>query len=71
MLKTVLLFIAGLVCLIKGGDDFVDGATGIARHFHLPEILDRITDLACENLQRWKKGEPALNVVDFSTGYKK
>ncbi|MBO0283337.1 hypothetical protein J0S27_23640, partial [Escherichia coli] len=24
---------------IKGGDWFVDGATGIARRFHLPEIL--------------------------------
>lgn len=39
MLKAVLLFIVGLLCLIKGGDWFVDGATGIARKFHLPEIL--------------------------------
>ena len=39
LLKAVLLFIAGLLCLIKGGDWFVDGATGIARKFHLPEIL--------------------------------
>ena len=29
----------GLVCLIKGGDWFVDGATAIARRFHLPELL--------------------------------
>lgn len=35
----VILFIAGLLCLIKGGDWFVDGATGIARRFHLPELL--------------------------------
>lgn len=35
----VLLFCIGLVCLIKGGDWFVDGATGIARRFRLPEIL--------------------------------
>lgn len=35
----VLLFCVGLVCLIKGGDWFVDGATGIARRFHLPELL--------------------------------
>lgn len=35
----VLLFCAGLACLIKGGDWFVDGATGIARRFHLPELL--------------------------------
>ncbi len=39
MLKAVLLFAVGLVCLIKGGDWFVDGATGIARRFHLPELL--------------------------------
>ena len=35
----ILLFALGLVLLIKGGDWFVDGATGIARRFHLPEIL--------------------------------
>ena len=29
----------GLVFLIKGGDWFVDGATGIARRFGLPELL--------------------------------
>lgn len=39
MLIPVLLFIVGLLCLIKGGDWFVDGATGIARKFHLPELL--------------------------------
>ena len=39
MLVPVLLFIVGLVCLIKGGDWFVDGASGIARRFHLPELL--------------------------------
>ena len=35
----VLLFIVGLVALIKGGDWFVDGATGIAHRFHIPELL--------------------------------
>ena len=39
MLVPVLLFIVGLLCLIKGGDWFVDGATGLARKFHLPELL--------------------------------
>ena len=39
MIIPILLFIVGLVLLIKGGDWFVDGATGIARRFHLPEIL--------------------------------
>ena len=35
----ILLFAVGLVALIKGGDWFVDGASGIARRFHLPELL--------------------------------
>lgn len=39
MLVPVLLFIVGLVCLIKGGDWFVDGASTLARKFHLPELL--------------------------------
>ncbi|MCD7842868.1 MAG: calcium/sodium antiporter [Lachnospiraceae bacterium] len=39
MFIPVLLFLAGLVLLIKGGDWFVDGATGIAGRFHLPELL--------------------------------
>lgn len=36
---SVLLFAVGLVLLIKGGDWFVDGATGIATRFHLPDIV--------------------------------
>ena len=39
LLVPVLLLAVGFVLLIKGGDWFVDGATGIARRFHLPEIL--------------------------------
>lgn len=39
MLVPVLLFVIGLVCLVKGGDWFVDGAVGLARKFHLPELL--------------------------------
>ena len=39
MLIPILLFAVGLVMLIKGGDWFVDGATGIARRFKLPEVL--------------------------------
>ena len=34
-----LLFVIGLILLIKGGDWFVDGASGIAQKFHVPEIL--------------------------------
>lgn len=39
MLIPVLLFALGLVLLIKGGDWFVDGATDIAQHFHVPELI--------------------------------
>ena len=39
MFVPVLLFIAGLLLLIKGGDWFVDGATGIAHRFHIPEVI--------------------------------
>lgn len=35
----IVLFVAGLLMLIKGGDMFVDGASGVARRFHLPELL--------------------------------
>lgn len=38
-LIAILLFALGFVLLIKGGDWFVDGATGIARRFHLPDII--------------------------------
>ncbi len=39
MFIEVILFAAGLLLLIKGGDWFVDSASGIARRFHLPELL--------------------------------
>ncbi len=39
MLTSVLLFAVGLFLLIKGGDWFVDGATGIAKRFNLPDIV--------------------------------
>ena len=35
----ILLFLLGLACLIKGGDWFVDGASGIAKRFKISEIL--------------------------------
>lgn len=39
MIKAILLFILGLVLLIKGGDWFVDGATKIAKRFNIPDLL--------------------------------
>ena len=34
-----ILFLLGLLCLIKGGDWFVDGASALARRIHLPKLL--------------------------------
>ena len=39
MFIPILLFALGLALLIKGGDWFVDGATGIARQFHVPDLI--------------------------------
>lgn len=39
MISIVLLFALGLILLIKGGDWFVDGATGIAKRFGVPELI--------------------------------
>ena len=39
LIGSLALFAVGLVLLIKGGDWFVDSATGIAKRFHVPEII--------------------------------
>lgn len=39
LVGSLALFVVGLVLLIKGGDWFVDSATGIAKRFHVPEII--------------------------------
>lgn len=39
MAITIILFVVGLLLLIKGGDWFVDGASGIAKEFHIPDVL--------------------------------
>ena len=39
LLGSLLLFVVGVVLLIKGGDWFVDGAVGISKRFHVPEII--------------------------------
>ena len=39
MILSLMFFAIGLILLIKGGDWFVDGATGIARRFKLPDIV--------------------------------
>ena len=39
MTTAVILFAIGLLCLIKGGDWFVDGAVNVAHRFAVPELL--------------------------------
>ncbi|MBR2967208.1 MAG: calcium/sodium antiporter [Clostridia bacterium] len=39
MYDNIMLFIFGLILLIKGGDWFVDSATGIAKRLRVPEII--------------------------------
>ena len=39
LVGSLALFAVGLVLLIKGGDWFVDSATGIAKFFRVPEII--------------------------------
>ncbi|MBQ9074200.1 MAG: calcium/sodium antiporter [Muribaculaceae bacterium] len=36
---SLLLFVVGVLLLIKGGDWFVDGAVGVAKRFGVPEII--------------------------------
>ena len=48
-----ILFLFGLLCLIKGGDWFVDGASALARQFHLPELLIGATVLGVRNWPFW------------------
>jgi len=39
MIGALLLFAAGVLLLIKGGDWFVDSAVGIAKRFRVPEVI--------------------------------
>ena len=39
MLVPVLLFVLGLILLIKGGDWFVDGSVELAHRLHVPELI--------------------------------
>ena len=43
MLLSVILIIIGFILLIKGADFLVDGASAIAKKFHIPEIIIGLT----------------------------
>lgn len=45
-LKSIALMIVGFIILIKGADFFVDGASGIAEKFHIPQIMIGLTIVA-------------------------
>ena len=46
MLINCILIILGFILLIKGADFLVDGASGIAKKFHIPEIVIGLTVVA-------------------------
>lgn len=46
MLTNILLIILGFILLIKGADFLVDGASEIAKKFHIPEIVIGLTIVA-------------------------
>lgn len=46
MLLNILLLVIGFVLLIRGADAFVDGASALARRFHIPEIIVGLTVVA-------------------------
>ena len=43
----------------------------VSGYYHLPYTFERIVDIAAENLGRFMRGEELMNIVDFTTGYKK
>ncbi len=43
MIKEILLIVVGFVLLIKGADFLVDGASSVAKRFHIPEIVIGLT----------------------------
>lgn len=46
MLMNVALLVAGFVLLTYGADKFIDGASALARRFHIPEIVIGLTIVA-------------------------
>lgn len=43
----------------------------ISGYYHLRQTHQRIVNIFAENLERFRKGEPLRNQVDFTTGYRK
>lgn len=45
-LKSIVLMVIGFAILINGADFFVDGASGVAERFHIPQIIIGLTIVA-------------------------
>ena len=43
MILSAILIVVGFVLLIVGADVLVDGSSGIAKKFHIPEIIIGLT----------------------------
>lgn len=50
MITNIILIIIGFLLLIKGADFLVDGASQIAKKFHIPEIVIRINNSCNRNV---------------------
>lgn len=50
MITNIILIIIGFLLLIKGADFLVDGASQIAKKFHIPEIVIRINNSSNRNI---------------------
>lgn len=46
LIINALILAAGFFALIKGADLFVDGSAGLAKHFHVPELIIGLTIVA-------------------------
>lgn len=47
MIISIILLIIGFICLIKGADWFVDGASAIAKKLRVPSMMIGLTVVAC------------------------
>ena len=43
MIISAIFIILGFIFLIKGADFLVDGSSGVAKRFHIPEIVIGLT----------------------------
>ena len=60
----ILLLIVGFVLLIKGADWFVDGASGIAARFGIPQLVIGLTIVAMGT----SAPEAAVSITAANTG---